>query len=161
MTKPSRGPVRARLKCEDGGTVKVYDDSEVTCGIHGTVRRWADLDGIQQLAITENLCAMDDLPCILERGSGLEPRPMIHTATLTIDCGETTCASAKGKLCGYIGMTHHGQTRVCMFPFWRHFNIPVNHTVLRMDEPDRAGYPMRSPECLATFAPLSVPDQPK
>lgn len=40
---------------------------------------------------------------------------MIHEATIKIDCGETTCASAPGAFCKYVGTKSFGTKFVCMF----------------------------------------------
>lgn len=62
-----RGPIRARVKCEDGSIIKIYDDSECKCQEHGWSRRWADLNGIQQLCVTDGLdvASRDPNDCLI------------------------------------------------------------------------------------------------
>ena len=79
---------------------------------------------------------------------------MIHTATLTIDCGATTCASEPDKFCRYMGSDMRGMP-ACWFPFVRGERVPKALWV----QPGGAGWTMRSPECLATFTPASAKEQ--
>lgn len=70
MSKPDttpNSPIRARLKLEGGGTIKVYDDSVVTCGVHGTERKWKDLDCMQQLCVEDNICVSEGLRCLIAK----------------------------------------------------------------------------------------------
>ena len=73
--KTSHGPILARLKLEGGGAIKVYADTEVTCGVHGTKRRFGDLDGMQRLCVEENLCSVETLGCLISASTPSEPEP--------------------------------------------------------------------------------------
>jgi len=42
---------------------------------------------------------------------------MKRSITITIDCGETTCASEPGEFCRFVGMQGFGSRYVCTFPF--------------------------------------------
>ena len=53
------------IKMEDGTRYTSKDGDEVICETHGTVTTWGALDGIQQLAVSENICTSPELECLL------------------------------------------------------------------------------------------------
>jgi len=60
-----KGPIRCVLPAVGGGRIKVRDDSEITCEVHGIKVRYGDLDAIQKLAFEEGIDTLADLPCLL------------------------------------------------------------------------------------------------
>jgi hypothetical protein len=59
---------------------------------------------------------------------------------LTVNCGETTCASEPGKFCHFIGARKFGQAPVCtLFP-----DDSGTSTFLK----DKDGWVQRCPACL-------------
>jgi hypothetical protein len=63
--------IKARIKAEDGTTIKVFDSSPVECEVHGVKTTWGALNPIQQLAVEGGLDTTPDLTCLLvERNSG-------------------------------------------------------------------------------------------
>lgn len=53
-----------KLTLEDGKLYVLKDDDPVHCPIHNVTVRWGDLDGIQQLAVADNI-DIDGDACIL------------------------------------------------------------------------------------------------
>ena len=71
---------------------------------------------------------------------------------ISIDCGETTCASEPGKFCAFVGSRRFGSIPVCMlFPDPNStYKTPGGTTNLMTLN----GWLQRCPECLkATLAP--------
>jgi len=64
-----------------------------------------------------------------------------HTITLTIECGETTCASKPGRFCPYMRTTNFGQRAVCVFPF------PGEETPIKLFEDEPGGWIQRCDAC--------------
>jgi len=59
--------IKARIKAEDGSTIKVFDSSPVECEVHGVKTTWGALDPIRQLAVESGLDTTPDSKCILLR----------------------------------------------------------------------------------------------
>ena len=54
-----------KIKMEDGTRYTPKDSDEVKCEAHGVVTTWGALDGIQQLAVLENICTVPECECLL------------------------------------------------------------------------------------------------
>lgn len=58
------------MKIKLTGIRKMYspkNSDEVKCETHGTITTWGELDAIQQLALTEGLDTLPELPCLLAK----------------------------------------------------------------------------------------------
>jgi len=75
----------------------------------------------------------------------VEPKKITTYSTkITIECGETTCASEPGKFCKFLGTKSYGTKSVCMF-----FRDEGDDEIILYDSPD--GWVRRCPQCLETF----------
>lgn len=69
---------------------------------------------------------------------------MIKHLNIKINCGERTCASAKGKFCKFMGSIKFGQIPLCMlFP-----SQLEPYTKITTTPPDGLGWALRCEECL-------------
>ena len=57
--------LRATLRAEDGGKIRVYDDTSCTCEIHNVTVLWGEMSPIAQLATEEGLDVDADLECLM------------------------------------------------------------------------------------------------
>lgn len=71
-----------------------------------------------------------------------------RSATITIRCGEETCAASPGAFCRFFGTRHFGQQPVCWFPFDATKFTPAD---LAESSGDRLA--LRSIACKETFKP--------
>lgn len=72
----------------------------------------------------------------------------MHTLQFKIDCGATTCASAPGKFCRYLGVRRFGTESICLL-FSREDRRRGVQFARVSDDGDPDGWAKRLPECLA------------
>lgn len=60
------------IKLENGKTLKLKADTEITCETHGIKVTYGSLDPIQKMAFEEGLDTTADIPCLLVATSTAE-----------------------------------------------------------------------------------------